>query len=150
MQNILYLIILVSLFTSVSILLFRHKRKHQLLRIESNRKAESYFVTICHRLLTPFDSEEIAKESGYGYITFRICATELRVIVVMTRSISVHQDNKCILVADFCGNVITNRETGYIFSYGSFEHYLSGLVGDSLVYASQISTIVKSKNPKSI
>ena len=136
MQNIHYVIIFVLCFFLLSIFLFCKKRKKQLARAQLRGCAKRYFITICYKLLTPFDDECIADKKGIDYVTFRICDTELNVILVNHTQDG--QEFRILLTADFCGNTIVDISSGREFSYGSFENFLAKTIGDLLVYDSYV------------
>jgi hypothetical protein len=137
MDYIHRIICIIFIFTVLSILGFRHKQKQaKRQRIESaqlHEDAQRYFVTICHKLLTPFGEEESASD----YITFSIILNHLFVFRV-TKNDQDKLEKKMLMSVRFTGARIVDQWTQKEYLYSTFENHLNTLVGDSLVYDSHI------------
>jgi hypothetical protein len=137
MDLILKLIVFVVVFTTLSIVGFRLKKKKEIEQVVLIKKLQedalAYFVRICFKTLTPYNDND--HDHTRVFKTFKIQGNEL---FVYRKKFGKNPRSKIILHAKMTGDVILDLGTGIPHSYGSFEHHLVKVLGDAPVYDSQI------------
>ena len=129
-------IVIILLFTALSVICFTYKRKKEILEKINHASlcthAQKYFVTICYKMLTPFGDEEDFGE----YKTFLICS---EYFYVFQKNFNCSKlESKIIMCIRFADTVLIDQRTNKTYSYAGFERYLSDFLGDSFVYDSFI------------
>lgn len=119
----------IFIFSTTAFIFYKRKRLEEIKQKQMEKDAQQYFVTICHRLITPFGDETTSSD----YYTFRIVSNHF-FVMRMTRNQTSRTKAKMVMSAEFKGMHIFDHDTSKNYFFNEFDSHLVKFIGDSPVH----------------